>query len=55
MTKMSDFHQRVQDRSAPHLDEAQQAILATSQEQNRTMQEMSMKMGLEFMRSAAGE
>lgn len=53
MARMSDFHQRVQVRSGPILDDTQREVLATTQEQQRTMQEMGMKMGLEFMRNAS--
>ncbi|NIP95479.1 MAG: hypothetical protein GWO24_19360, partial [Akkermansiaceae bacterium] len=54
MGKMSDFHQRVQVRAGTILDEQQIQVLSASQEQQRSVQSMGMRMGLEFMKSAAG-
>lgn len=38
--------------AAPFLEEAQREVLTSSQEQIRSMQEINMNMGLQFMKSA---
>lgn len=52
ITKMEDFHGRVEGRADGVLNEQQLEVLATSQEQHRKMQQFNMTMGLQFFKAA---